>query len=271
MQLACYSVVIQSLGTNMKKALSISTDAKTVKGETLGILTGILYLAPHTISGFQVCPKASPQCREACLYTAGRGIYTKVQQARIAKTVEFFNNRNNFMAILVNDIKALIKKAKKAKMVPAVRLNGTSDIAWEKIACTVDGKVYKNVMEAFTDVSFYDYSKILGRSYALSLPNYHLTFSLSEENDADAVKALAQGYNVAVVMNLNKKDDKPATWGGYPVVDGDETDVRFYDPKGGHIVALTAKGAARKMMGLGFVRDSTGGFNNNKIPLALVA
>ena len=92
----------------MNKVLSISTDAKTVKGESLGVLTGILYLAPHTISGFQVCPKASPQCRAACLYTAGRGIYSKVQKARIAKTLAFFNEREKFMEILVNDIKSLI-------------------------------------------------------------------------------------------------------------------------------------------------------------------
>lgn len=252
------------------KLLSIGLDAKTVKGQSLGVLTGILYLAPHTISGFQVCPKASPQCRDACLYTAGRGIYSKVQKARIAKTVAFFNEREKFMEILVNDIKSLIKKAKKAKMTPAVRLNGTSDIAWEKMACVVDGEKFKNVMVAFPNVQFYCYTKILGRTAALSLPNYHLTFSLSEENDSDAIKALSQGYNVAVVMNTKKNEPKPATWGGYPVVDGDETDVRFYDPKGGHIVALSAKGQAKKM-GLGFVRDKNGKFNTQALELKLVA
>lgn len=254
----------------MKKVLSVSVDAKTIKGQSLGVLTGILYLAPHTISGFQVCPKASPQCRDACLYTAGRGIYSKVQKARIAKTLAFFNEREKFMEILVNDIKSLIKKAKKAKMTPAVRLNGTSDIAWEKMACIVDGEKFKNVMVAFPNVQFYCYTKILGRTAALSLPNYHLTFSLSEENDSDAIKALSQGYNIAVVMNTKKNEPKPATWGGYPVVDGDETDVRFYDPKGGHIVALSAKGQAKKM-GLGFVRDKNGKFNTQALELKLVA
>ena len=253
----------------MKKVLSVSVDAKTIKGQSLGVLTGILYLAPHTISGFQVCPKASPQCRDACLYTAGRGIYSKVQKARIAKTLAFFNEREKFMEILVNDIKSLIKKAKKAKMTPAVRLNGTSDIAWEKIACVVDGEKFKNVMEAFPEVQFYCYTKILGRKAALALPNYHLTFSLSEINDSEALEALKQGYNVAVVMNTKKDETKPATWGGYPVVDGDETDVRFYDPKGGHVVALSAKGQAKKI-GLGFVRDKNGGFNKSTIGIKVV-
>lgn len=250
--------------------LSVSADAKTVKGKDKGVLTGILYLAPHTISGNQVCPKASPECRAACLYTAGRGIYTKVQNARINKTKWFFSERDTFMARLVENIASLEKKAKKAKMKPAVRLNGTSDIAWEKIACKHNGKIYRNVMEAFPKVQFYDYTKIIGRKSALALPNYHLTFSLSEENDADAVTALAEGYNVAVVLNIKKKDAKPKTWAGYPVIDGVETDIRFRDPKGGHIVALTAKGAARKM-GLGFVRDKDAGFNIKEIPVSLVA
>ena len=255
-----------------KNLLAVSTDAKTVKGQDKGVLTGILYFAPHTISGHQVCPKASPECRAACLYTAGRGVYTKVQQARIAKTQWFFSERDSFMVRLVENIESLEAKAKKNKMVPAVRLNGTSDIAWEKISCVRDGKKYRNVMEAFPNINFYDYTKIIGRKAALALPNYHLTFSLSEENDSDAIKALAQGYNVAVVMNLKKSADKPATWGGFPVINGDETDIRFRDPKGGHIVALTAKGDARKMQVGGFIRDVNASFKiKAKIDIKLAA
>lgn len=253
-----------------KNLLSVSADAKTAKGNDKGVLTGILYFAPHTLSGYQVCPKASPECRAACLYSAGRGAYNSVQTGRLNKTLWFFEERDTFMERLVQNIASLEKKAKKLKMQPAVRLNGTSDIAWEKIACKRDGKVFRNVMEAFPNIQFYCYTKIIGRKAALALPNYHLTFSLSEENDADAIKALTQGYNVAVVMNLKKKEAKPATWGGYPVVDGDETDIRFRDPKGGHIVALSAKGEARKMA-LGFVRDKNGGFNTKNIPIAVAA
>lgn len=253
-----------------KNLLAVSTDAKTTKGNKQGVLTGILYLAPHNLSGYQVCPKASPECRDACLYTAGRGVYNSVQTGRMNKTLWFFQERKTFMEKLVENIIALEKKAKKLKMIPAVRLNGTSDIAWEKIACEVNGKKYRSVIEAFPNIQFYDYTKVLNRKLALSLPNYHLTFSLSEENDAEAVEALKQGYNVAVVLNLKKNDAKPATWGGYPVIDGDETDIRFRDAKGGHIVALTAKGQARKM-GLGFVRDSKGGFNNKSIKIKLAA
>lgn len=234
--------------------LSVAADAKTIKGEKYGYLTGVMYLAPHTISGYQVCPKASEGCKLACLYTAGRGVYTNTQQARIAKTERFHNDRDAFMAQLVKEIEAIVRKAKRENMIPVIRLNGTSDLPWEKIKCVRDGVTYGSLMEAFPHVQFYDYTKILGRSKALSLPNYSLTFSLAEDNDKRAVKALAEGYNVAVVLRVGRTEVKPATWSGYPVVNGDETDLRFLDPQGGHIVALFPKGKARKDT-MGFVRD----------------
>lgn len=251
------------------KLLSVSADAKTVKGEASGVLTGVLYLAPAMLSGYQVCPNATAGCEAACLYTAGQGVYPNVQKSRLNRTRWFFEDRVSFMEVLVDDIKRLVRKAVKLNMVPAVRLNGTSDIAWEKMAVTVDGVQYRNLMEAFAGVQFYDYTKILGRKLALATPNYHLTFSLAESNDVFAVKALAEGYNVAVVMRSKRKEAKPAVWGGYPVVDGDVDDVRFYDPKGGHIVALFAKGKATKDKS-GFVREVDAGFNT-PLSLKLVA
>lgn len=242
-----------------RKLLSISADAKTVKGEKLGYLTGVLYLAPHTISGYQVCPKATEGCMMGCLYTAGRGIYNKTQQSRIAKTKLFFQKRDEFMELLVYDIKRLIRKAIREGLTPVVRLNGTSDLPWEKFPVVRDGVQYDNIMDAFPMVNFYDYTAILGRKRALEQSNYFLTFSLKENNDAEAIKALEQGYNVAVVMNTKRTEAKPATWGGYPVIDGDETDLRLIDDVN-HIVALFPKGQAR-FDKTGFVRPKDGAFN----------
>lgn len=241
------------------KLLSVAADAKTVKGEKKGYLTGVLYLAPHTLSGYQVCPKASNGCRLACLYTAGRGVYTNTQTSRINKTIRFHEDRPAFMRQIVSEIEALIRKAKRENLIPVVRLNGTSDLPWEKIKAVRNGVEYGSVMEAFADVQFYDYTKILGRNKAISLPNYHLTFSLAEDNDAEAKVALETGYNVAVVLRVGRKEAKPATWGGYPVHDGDDTDLRFLDPDK-HIVALFPKGRGRKDT-TGFVRAKDAGFH----------
>ena len=249
-------------GYKTAKLLSVGADAKTVKGLKKNVLTGIMYLAPHNLSGHQVCPNASEGCKAACLYSAGMGRFSTVQAARINKTKWFFEERDTFLNTLVKNIATIERKANRENLIPAIRLNGTSDIAFEKIRVERNGVTYRNIMNAFPDVMFYDYTKVLGRKLALTTPNYHLTFSLAEDNDDQAIQALAQGYNVAVVMNSKRHAVKPETWGGYPVVDGDETDVRFFDPDGGYIVALFVKGTGAKDE-TGFVRDVNGTFRNS--------
>jgi len=105
-------------------------NAKTTKGEDLGFLTGILYLAPSRVSGRNVCSHASEGCIAVCLYLAGMGVFSNVQKARIAKTLLFFKDPLAFIELLEKDIIALIKKAKKLNLKPCVRLNGTSDLPW---------------------------------------------------------------------------------------------------------------------------------------------
>jgi hypothetical protein len=223
--------------------LSVSKDAKTIKGEKEGFLTGILYLAPVDLSGYQVCPKATKGCAAACLFSAGRGRFSRVRNARLKKTKLFFENREMFMSILYKNLLNLVNSAKKKGMIPAARLNGTSDIPWEKVSFTYENKYYRNIMEAFPEIQFYDYTKIFNRKFALTIPNYNLTFSLAEDNDADAIKALNMGMNVSVVIKCKRKAEKPSTFSGFPAIDGDKHDVRFIDKKG-CIVLLRAKGKA---------------------------
>ena len=216
--------------------LLTTNNYKTTKGEKKGYLTGILYLAPAKISGYEVCPKRSEGCTAACLYTAGMGAFSTTQKARIAKTKAFFEDRDNFLTQLRKDIKALVKKANKLNMTPAIRLNGTSDIEWTRFG----------IMEEFSDVQFYDYTKVLNRLTKDIPANYHLTFSQHETNGFEVLTALNSGFNAAVVFSTKKGEELPKEWNGFPVVDGDETDLRFLDPKGGYVVGLRAKGRAKK-------------------------
>lgn len=214
------------------KLLSVS-NTKTMKGEGRGFRTFILHLAPSTLSGFNTCPMASKGCAAACLNTAGRGIYANIQAARIRKTRYFFMNREAFMLDLAADIAVAIRRAEKHGLTPVFRLNGTSDIRWE----TIPVAGFRNIMEMFPNVRFYDYTKIPNRRNLP--PNYSLTFSRSEDNEAMA----PAGMNMAVVFAVAPSQPLPSQWNGRIVVDGDKDDLRFLDPRG-VIVGLRGKGKA---------------------------
>ncbi len=219
--------------------LSVMADAKTRKGLSMGYLTGILYLAPASLSGFNVCPKSSEGCRAACLYTAGRGRFYSTERARTVKTLAYFSNRERFNYRLRISIEALERKALRLGLKPAVRLNGTSDIVWEGTG----------IFQAFPRVQFYDYTKIVKR-FERPLPtNYSLTFSASESNQGQISAVKSHGGNTAIVF----RGDLPATYLGMPVINGDANDLRFLDPPD-CIVGLKAKGKAKKDAS-GFVRD----------------
>lgn len=234
---------------------------KILKGLSQGYNTYILHLAPANVSGYETCPKRTAGCTAACLNTAGRGGMFKkgestnvIQEARKRKTRMFFENRTEFMRLLVADIELAIKQSKKLGLIPVFRLNGTSDLSWEKYEVIRNGITYENIFAAFSDIQFYDYTKILGRR-GVSIANYSLTFSAADGNDADVLGAIRQGYNVAVVFGLKKTEAMPEAYLNRPVFNGDDSDLRFLDPKG-VVVGLYAKGKAKKDT-TGFVKFPT--------------
>jgi len=219
----------------------LGTSTKVEKGVGKGVLTAVMYLSPADESGRNVCPHATPGCKAACLgHSSGRMAMPMHKQVRKRKTDWFFDDRPAFLVALMVDIERHKRKADKAGMVCAVRLNGTSDIPWETVA--------PGIFERFPTIQFYDYTKHASRAVAWAQgrmpPNYHLTFSWAEtaRNQAEAVAVMAAGGNVAVVFSA---PPYPDVWRGLPVVDGDEDDIRFRDPKG-CIVGLKAKGAAKR-------------------------
>jgi hypothetical protein len=212
-------------------------NAKTSKGEALGYLTGILYLAPANESGvMNTCPKATDACRAACLRTSGRMKFNSARNSRLSKTLLLHANRALFLECLRYDITALAKRAQKLNLTPCVRINGTSDLAW----------IALQMASEFPNVQFYDYTK-LPYPELRARANYWLTFSYSGENMLETMGALSQGVNVSVVFNTRRGHDLPQTWNGYPVIDGDKHDLRFLDPKG-VVVGLRAKGDAIKQV-----------------------
>ena len=239
---------------------------KTVKGMKKGYWTFILHLAPADISGYEMCPKRTVGCTFGCLNTAGRGGLAKdyrvtyvsaasglhtnsVQEARIRRTRLYMEDRDTFMGQLIADINKAIRFCERHGYVPVFRLNGTSDVRWE-LASFMG---YNLMRDLFPSIQFYDYTKLTNRRGVPA--NYHLTFSLAENNDDAAREALAAGMNVAVVFRNKSVVAAQRVMMGAPVVNGDESDLRFLDGKDGAvIVALYAKGPAKRDTS-GFVRN----------------
>lgn len=220
---------------------------KTKKGRARGYSTAIMHFAPSDLSGMNVCQFATAGCRAACLNTAGHGgIIRKgettnaIQLARIARTNHFRFDRFNFNAELVVAIQTHVRRAVRKGLTPVVRLNGTSDLPWEKLRLN-DGRT---VLETFPEIQFYDYTKNAKRAIANARgehpANYHLTFSRAESNQSDVDAVVAAGGNVAVVFAKYLPD----VYGGRRVVNGDTDDLRFLDPSG-VVVGLKAKGRGR--------------------------
>lgn len=235
----------------------------------------VLMLSPADRSGYQVCPYASPACIELCLNTAGRGGVVKgvrpekvaeltniIQQARIRRTRLYMERRDEFWGLLVSDIHRAIafcqdhiyshsvkgrarfrpRRPRERKMKPVFRLNGTSDIAWERRRVVLG----RSIMEYFPQVQFYDYTKI-PRRFPSRLPdNYYMLYSRSEkpESKRESEEYFRHGVNTAVVFAVKRSEPLPRRFWGRPVIDGDDDDLRFLDPAG-VIVGLRAKGYAK--------------------------
>jgi hypothetical protein len=225
-----------------------SGNPKTDKNQSVEGLENIvvlhLNLAPEKLSGFQMCPMASKGCASACLHTAGNPVFqAQKDKGRINRARFYMQDRPNFLIKLFKELENFVKWCNKNKKIGVVRLNTTSDVPWE----------IHNIFEKFPMLQFYDYTKIQKRALKFARgeypPNYHLTYSLNEDNYDKAMQVLNEGGNIAVVF----RKDLPDTFAGRKVVNGDLHDLRYLDPKN-VVVGLKAKGKAKTDYS-GFVMD----------------
>lgn len=212
----------------------------------LGYVTVGLPLAPHKVSGYQVCPHSTPGCRASCIFSAGHAqVFRNIGMGRIARTRLFFEERDVFAAMLRKELHLAEQQAASVSKRLAVRLNVFSDLPWESL--------FPWLFREFWMVQFYDYTKNTKRALAHAaglLPaNYHLTFSRSEKNEEVCKEVLRKRGNVSIVYGVTprqwKEGNRPKSWHGWQVTDGDRTDLRFLDPPG-TVTGLYAKGAGRK-------------------------
>lgn len=229
--------------------------AKAIKARGYGYLNAINYMAPASTAGVgNLCPHASAGCLALCLgwYSGQAGMVkdqerdtNSVRASRVAKAQLFMHDRATFIHEMRKGMHAADCAAIRAGLKLCIRLNGATDIAWERVA--------PQLFEEYRHAQFVDYTKSIKRALAHArgeLPsNYHLTFSRSEANEADCRRVLEAGGNVAVVF----AGAFPALYLDREVVSGDDHDLRHLDPKGGFIIALSPKGLKAKRDASGFV------------------
>jgi len=197
------------------------------------------------VDGLNLCPFASAGCKASCLYSAGRGKFSNVQESRINKSKFWGYNREAFYIQLANELLKIHDKAMKQNKQIAIRLNGTSDIDHLNLLYRYSGIDFLETF--YENLLFYDYTKNYNHIKKYLGSTYKITFSRSETNELDAYRILKDGGNVAIVF----ADELPETWNGFSVINGDETDLRYFDPVN-VVVGLKAKGDAKKDLS-GFV------------------
>lgn len=231
-------------------ALLSTRNMKTFKGEARGYLSAILYMAPHTIAGGKtLCPHSTPACRAGCLYSAGRGAFERTKRARVRRAQEWLSNPTQFLDRLAMEIDGLADLAASNDLKLVVRLNGTSDVIWEREAW----RNATSLMAAFPSIQFTDYTKI-PLEHRAPPPNYHLVFSIADDNAALALRYMREGHSVSVVVPKETKAELLIASAGAPdifrghlglhhVIDGDTDDLRFLD-KPRSLILLSPKGRA---------------------------
>ena len=228
-----------------------------------------LSLAPHWISGFNTCNSFSNGCAHSCLMFTGMGQkfmvasdgQHKVAIARIVRTILWFKFRDQFKAKLLREIENKAKLLKSKKIDMAFRPNVFSEIKFEKM--------FPELFElcAKFSISVYDYVKDIKRITDNPIPNYNMTFSLSENNALFIPTALKAGCNIAVVTDIPLNKNKNRTYKFNPpkkltvagielaTIDGDQHDARYLDTISNAFVVLRGKGQTiRKSDNAGFMQ-----------------
>jgi Gene product 88 len=222
--------------------------ANTRQRHGKGYLSVGLTLTPRATgrAGRNLCPFATKGCAATCFADYDRMAWPQNKRAAVARTLLLARDPKLFASILKADLAAELAKANKKGLPLVCRLNVVSDVAWER--------EHPDLIEAFPGIQFMDYTKDVTRMLDPARPkNYHLTFSRSERNEDDCRRVLAAGHNVTVVFRTPPFPDR--FW-GYQVIDGDEDDLRFLDPRP-RVVALRARGTGAREDETGFVLDHT--------------
>lgn len=255
-----------------------SVNPKTEKSK---IQTYILHLAPAETSGTNVCAGAGNCKAICLHFAGNPVYMTAKQAARIRRTLAYVADPSRFMRLIVCAILDKLNKHQGEELAfrlngtsDIIWENVDFDITPEFATfCRIKfGRILplgkRNIFEVFNwmgqntgeNVTFYDYTKVKHNWAECNRLNYHLTFSFDGWDNAPNLKiaksALLAGVNVAAAFNIKRGHSLPEWADGtlfnllptdkedgrlLPIKDGDLSDYRPSDPKGGHIIGLRFK------------------------------
>lgn len=226
--------------TNLSYLGGVDVSAKIKKGQKLYVSTYVMYLQSYKSLFGNTCAKGQ-NCYKPCLLTSGRVKMDikefRILRARYFRTILFYVNREYFNRWLFAEIDAHSKlHSFSTSNSFMVRLNGTSDLS--PLLFKVDGV---NVLDAFPDIMFYDYTKISKRA-ELIRDNYHLTFSFDGYNMDECLDMMSRGINVSIVVD----GPMPEKYMGVDVFSMDDTDLRPLDEQKGKFGYLKLKETLNK-------------------------
>lgn len=178
-----------------------------------------LAMAPANYSGRELCPWRTDGCTVACNgFWSGMNVTISTRLALIGRALLWSNFRQLFAEKLFAELRNFEKLCKRTGVTPAVRLNVSTDVVWERLL--------PELFAEFRGISYYDYTKALPKHRPTLPENYTLCHSFNERTTtADVESIISAGRNVVVAFDSAYAPQRKL-WGALP-----ET-VRFTDDDG---------------------------------------
>ena len=152
-----------------------------------------LAMAPWKFAGKgNLCSNASPGCIDACNgLWAGMNVTPSTRFALIGRARLYMEFRALFLRKLREELRNFEKLCIRTGRIPAVRLNVSTDIPWERVA--------PDLFAEFRRIRFYDYTAFSADNRAKLPANYQLCHSWKETTRFDFVEAtIRAGRNIVV-------------------------------------------------------------------------
>ena len=237
----------QYLTTVNTPLINVNSSTKIEKGQKLNIHTGILYLKPaDQVTTKTLCPTAQLMgCKKGCLISSGQLGKKAGSNAATKRTIMLALNADKFRQHLKLEI--LQHQLEYGESL-AIRLNGTSDLD------------FTDIIASMSDVQFYDYTKVYSRVIKNKLANYDLTFSGSANNTKSlqmTARAISAGYRTVLAVNTAESKGEyklPSKLGDIPLINMDDTDVRFKDESNA-VGVLKRKGSNKSQRAADELKD----------------